>query len=88
MSFEFKTTVDDEIITLEFKSYGDAPGRISRHNIGNMEAQVWGYLEWGLEYPKHWPLDSIKPGTNIFDDMPQREITDCYMQWQASDDGS
>jgi hypothetical protein len=88
MDFEFKTTIEGEDIILKFRPYGDAPGRISRHNINNMEAQIWAYLEWGLQEPENWPLDSTVAGYNIFDVMPQRQITECYQQWQNSDMGS
>ena len=79
MSFEFKcTTEDDTPVVLRFKPYGDAPGRISRHNIGNMEAQVWQYLEWGLEDDQD---------ASILDSIRQRDITKMYKEWQnAADD--
>lgn len=86
MSFEYTTKVNGEPVVLKFKPYGDAPGRISRRNKGDIEAQVWGYLEWGLEEPANWPAGSTAPGTNVFDVMPQRDITKCYNAWQASDD--
>lgn len=98
MSFEYKAVVPkvihgedggedttvNETVVLRFKSYGDAPGRISRHNIGFTEMQVWMYLEWGLVEPAHWPVDSQLPGHNIFDVMPQRQITKCYNAWQRA----
>lgn len=84
--FEFKAKVDGKEVVLKFKPYGDAPGRISRHNIGNMEAQVWAYLEWGLVEPKNWPVDGNRPGSDVFDDLPQKEITELYRLWQNSDD--
>lgn len=74
----------DEAVTLVFRPYGDAPGRISRHNIGRTEQQVWEYLEWGLVEPKFWPTDSKSRGHNIFDVMPQRQITKCYNAWQRA----
>lgn len=84
MNFEYKTKTEDGIaVTLVFKPFGDAPGRIPRWNIGNMEAQVWGYLEWGLLEPAVWPADSKLPGKGVFDVIPQREITRCYNKWQA-----
>lgn len=86
MSFEYKAKVDGKEVVLKFKPYGEAPGRISRHNIGQMEAQVWAYLEWGLVEPKNWPVDGNRPGIEIFDILPQRDITDLYRLWQASDD--
>lgn len=87
--FEYKTDIiDGEPVALQFKPYRNAPGRISRHNIGQMERQVWLYLEWGLIEPKHWPVESDMPGTNVFDDMPQHEITSCYQAWQNADSGS
>jgi hypothetical protein len=93
-SFEYKTdverTVDGETvtepITLMFRRYGDAPGRISRRNVGNVERQVWAYLEWGLIEPKNWPVDSQVPGHMIFDVIPQRVITKVYRAWQESED--
>lgn len=78
------TETVEEIVTLVFRPYGDAPGRISRHNIGRTEQQVWDYLEWGLAEPKFWPTDSKKPGHNIFDEMPQRQITKAYNAWQRA----
>jgi hypothetical protein len=89
MNFTFDTATETgEPVTLVFKPYGDAPGRISRHNINNIEAQVWGYLEWGLESPKFWPHDTLIPGVAVFDFIPQRAITTCYNEWQSSDQGS
>jgi hypothetical protein len=93
-SFEFKTEIEREVdgetvtepITLRFRRYGDAPGRISRHNQGNIERQVWLYFEWGLIDPKNWPEDSELPGHRIFDVLPQRVITKIYREWQASED--
>jgi hypothetical protein len=89
--FEFTTHVDNGTpegvdVVMKFKPYGDVPGRISRHNIGRIEAQVWAALEWGLVEPKHWPLDSHHPGTDVFDVMPQRDITRCYNAWQDEDE--
>ncbi len=85
--FEFKTVTEDGVdVILRFKSYGDAPGRISRRNIGDMEAQVWGYLEWGLAEPANWPVGSKLPGHNVLDVIPQKNITKCYQEWQASED--
>jgi hypothetical protein len=87
MAFEFKAiTEDGTAIVLQFKRYGDAPGRISRRNIGDMERQVWEYLEWGLESPANWPEQSLLPGYNVFDVVKQRDITKIYQQWQADDD--
>jgi hypothetical protein len=86
VAFEYKTKVNDKEVVLKFKPYGDAPGRISRHNIGQMEAQVWAYLEWGLIEPKNWPVDGNRPGYEVFDVLPQREITEIYRLWQSSDD--
>jgi hypothetical protein len=87
MGFEFKTVTEDGTpVVLRFKPYGDSPGRISRRNINNMEAQVWQYLEWGLIEPKNWPEDSDSPGTNVLDVVPQRDITKCYQEWQSADD--
>jgi hypothetical protein len=97
-SFEYKVDVKREIdgeegretvtepVTLTFRRYGDAPGRISRRNVGNVERQVWAYLEWGLIEPKHWPVDSEVPGHLIFDVIPQRIITKMYRAWQESED--
>lgn len=94
--FEFKATIPrvtraedgsettaEETVTLLFRPYGDAPGRISRHNIGRIENAVWDYLEWGLTQPKNWPIESTVPGHSIFDEIPQRQITKCYNEWQA-----
>jgi hypothetical protein len=87
MAFEYKTTTEEGAdVILRFKAYGLAPGRISRHNIGNMEAQVWAYLEWGLVEPANWPEGGKQPGTDVFDIIPQNEITKCYAEWQSSDD--
>jgi hypothetical protein len=86
MSFTFKTQIDGKDVELQFKPYGDAPGRISRHNVGNIEAQVWAYLEWGLISPEKWPLDGNGAGANIFDVMPQKQITELYRLWQNADD--
>lgn len=87
MAFEYKATTEDgSQVVLRFKPYGNAPGRISRRNIGNMEAQVWAYLEWGLAEPLNWPEDSNMPGTNVLDVIAQRDVTKCYNEWQNSDD--
>ena len=83
-NFEFKTTINDEPITFVFKDFGDIPGRVSRRNMGNVEAQVWASLEWGLIEPEHWPLDSARPGTDLFDDIAQRDATACYLAWQKA----
>jgi hypothetical protein len=89
MNFEYQAVTEDgEAVTLVFKPYGDAPGRISRHNVGNMEAQLWAFLEWGLLEPKHWPTDSTRPGTCVLDVLPQRAITTCYNEWVDSSGGS
>jgi hypothetical protein len=86
MNFEFKTATNDGTpITLVLKPAGDAPGAISRHNIGNIEAQFWANYEWGLVEPKHWPEGSDKKGTNVLDVIPQRELTECYNKWQSAD---
>ncbi len=57
MSFEYKAKIKGrpEPVVVRMEPYGDAPGRISRRNIGDNEAQVWGYLEWGLTEPQSWP---------------------------------
>jgi hypothetical protein len=87
MSFEYKTTTEDGAdVILRFKPYLNAPGRISRHNIGQMEAQVWAYLEWGLIEPAFWPDGSQLSGANVFDVIPQREITQCYTEWRDQED--
>lgn len=87
MAFEFKAVTEDgTAIVLRFKRYGDAPGRISRRNIGDMERQVWEYLEWGLTEPKNWPEDSELLGANVFDVIRQRDATKCYQEWQRADD--
>lgn len=78
---------EDLVIVLKFQDYGEAPGRISRHNIGDVEAQVWGYLEWGLTEPAKFPEDSTRAGHNVFDSIPQRQITECYQQWQKAERG-
>jgi len=89
MNFEYDAVTEDEIkVHLVFKPYGDAPGRISRHNVGNMEAQLWAYLEWGLIEPAHWPEDSDRPGFLVLDVLPQRVITTCYNEWVESSGGS
>lgn len=86
-SFEYKATTEDgTAIVLRFKRYGDAPGRISRRNIGDMERQVWEYLEWGLLEPVHWPEDSTLPGSNVLDVIRQRDVTKVYQEWQRADD--
>jgi len=92
--FEYEATLpkaadetEAQKVTLKFKDYGDAPGSISRYNIGDNEAQIWGYLEWGLEEPKNWPEDSSKPGDSIFDVLPQRQITKAYIAWREADRG-
>lgn len=91
--FHFKVDHPDkenhagEQVELVLKDYGDVPGRVSRRNIGRIEAQIWASLDWGLTEPKNWPVDSDKLGTNIFDELPQRLITEIYREWQkASDD--
>src|SRR5271170_4359094 len=85
MNFEFKTKlVDGTPITLVFRPYGDAPGKIARHNVNNIEAQFWQYLEWGLIEPKTWPDLTPHPGVNVFDEIPQRQITLCYNAWQEA----
>ena len=90
--FEFKVDHPDkenhegEQITLVFKDYGDVPGRVSRRNIGRIEAQIWASLEWGLVEPSNWPLNSDKVGNNIFDELPQRLITEIYREWQKASD--
>lgn len=92
--FEYKTEVEHKVdgelvttpVTLTFKRYGDAPGRISRRNVGNIERQVWAYLEWGLIEPANWPVDSSVPGHLVFDVMPQRIVTKIYRAWQESED--
>jgi hypothetical protein len=89
MEFEFNTsTVDGVPVFLRFRPYGDAPGRISRRNVNNIEAQFWDYLEWGLVSPVNWPEDSDRPGHAVLDDIPQRAIMACYNAWQTSDEGS
>lgn len=89
--FEFKATIpgktesdDEQIVTLVFKDYGNVPGRVSRHNIGHIEAQIWASLEWGLVEPAHWPVDSERPGTQVLDEVPQRQITEMYQAWQKA----
>jgi hypothetical protein len=93
--FEYKTTVKvkgddgneyDRDVTLQFKPYGDAPGKISRYNQNNIERQLWLTMEWGLISPAHWPDDSVLPGHRLFDDMSQRDISDCYTKWQEHND--
>jgi hypothetical protein len=89
MNFEFDAVTETgQEVKLVFKPYGDAPGRISRHNVGNMEAQLWAFLEWGLAEPKNWPVDSARPGSSVFDVLAQRAITTCYNAWVDSSDGS
>ena len=88
--FEWKVDITGEDgkpepITLVFKDYGDVPGRVSRRNIGNIEAQIWASLEWGLTEPEKWPAESNHPGSSIFDELPQREITTMYQAWQRAD---
>lgn len=84
--FTYQATVDGQQVELKFKDYGDAPGKISRRNMNLIEAQVWAYLEWGLVEPEHWPADDPNaPGSNVFDEMPQKQITECYQQWQAKE---
>lgn len=84
--FEYKTQIEgrDEPVTLVFKDYGDVPGRVSRYNIGRIEAQIWASLEWGLVEPANWPEDSTSPGNRVFDEMPQRDITTLYAEWQKA----
>lgn len=86
MSFKYEVEIDGKEVTITLRDYGDVPGRVSRRNINNVEAQVWASLEWGLVEPKHWPLDSKNPGTNVFDDIAQRDITACYLAWQKASD--
>jgi hypothetical protein len=89
MNFTFETVTETgESVKLVFKPYGDAPGRISRRNVNNIEAQFWQYLEWGLIEPTNWPVDSTRPGAAIFDVIPQRALTTCYNEWQEADQGS
>jgi hypothetical protein len=84
--FEYKAVTEDGTsVVLRFKPYGDAPGRISRYNIGNMEAQIWAYLAWGLVEPANWPEDGKVSGDKVLDDLPQRDITKCYTEWRESD---
>lgn len=86
MSFKYEVEIDGKEVTLTLRDYGDVPGRVSRRNINNVEAQVWASLEWGLVEPKHWPVDSKNPGTNVLDEVSQREITACYIAWQKASD--
>lgn len=93
MSFEYTATIPAEgegeatEVVLKFKDWGLAPGRISRQNIGDVESQVWAFLEWGLIEPKNWPVDdSNKPGQNVFDVVPQRQINECYRLWRDASD--
>ena len=86
MTFKYDVEIDGVDVTLTFRDYGDVPGRVSRRNINNVEAQVWASLEWGLMEPKHWPLDSKNPGTNVLDEIAQRDITACYLAWQKASD--
>lgn len=81
--FEFKVTPEDgEPTTITLKPYDNIPGRISRYHRGDLEAQIWASLEWGLVEPKHWPLESNNAGHLIFDFVPQREITKLFIGWQ------
>lgn len=57
--FEFKVDINGEPVMLRLKPWGDAPGAISRHNVGRGEAQVWAFLEWGLVEPKLWPPKEV-----------------------------
>lgn len=85
MNFEYEAALEDgKPVTLVFKPYGDAPGRIARHNVNNIEAQFWQYLEWGLLQPKNWPVGSQTQGVAVFDEIPQRLITLCYNAWQEA----
>lgn len=84
--FEYKAVTEEGVsVVLRFKSYGDAPGRISRYNVGNMEAQIWEYLAWGLVDPVNWPEDGKLPGNKVLDALPQRDITKMYTEWRESD---
>jgi hypothetical protein len=85
-NFEFKAQIEDTLVILVFKPFYDMPGRISRHNVNNIEAETWAGLEWGLIEPAHWPAESQRPGSDIFDVLPQREIARCYQEWLKSDD--
>ena len=84
--FEYQVTPEghDWPVTLKFKDFGDVPGRVSRYYIGDIERQVWASLEWGLVEPAHWPLDSQSPGHTIFDEVPQKQLTDCFTAWQKA----
>lgn len=73
-------------VGLVLRDWADAPGRISRYNQHDIEAQVWAYLEWGIVEPKNWPLDSDLPAHRILDDMPQKQISECYRKWQKATD--
>lgn len=84
--FTYNVEIDGKDVTLTLRDYGDVPGKVSRRNIGNVEAQVWASLEWGLVEPKNWPLDSKNSGTNVLDEMAQRDITACYIAWQKASD--
>lgn len=82
--FEYKTVTEDGAsVVLRFKPYSDAPGRIPRRHMRDIEAQLWAYMEWGLVEPANWPEDSELPGHGVFDVIPQRDITKCYGEWQG-----
>lgn len=85
--FEYKTITEDGAdVILRFKSYSDAPGRIPRRHMRDIEAQLWAYMEWGLVEPANWPEGSEVPGHAVFDVIPQRDITKCFSDWQVSED--
>jgi hypothetical protein len=83
MEYECKAKLEDgEVVELRFKQFSRIPGRISRHNQGNSEKQLWGSLAWGLIEPKHWPVDTDGEGMAVFDDMPMEEIMKVHNGWQ------
>lgn len=83
--FEFKVeTEDGEAVTLQLKDYSKVPGRVSLDHIGDMEAQVWASLKWGLAEPKHWPEESEVPGWSVLRYVPMDDIMDCYNKWQTA----
>lgn len=95
--FQYETQIAGKDITLTFKTFNQMPARISRRLTGRTEAQLWAALEWGLEYPKVWPLREPTPEgqepeplpaistavqDGIFDDLPIKLVMDIHNKWQ------
>lgn len=82
MEYVCKAELPDGEVELRFKQFSKIPGKISRHNQGNSEAQLWGSLAWGLIEPKNWPVGSKDPAIAVFDEMPMEQILKIHGDWQ------